>query len=383
MLQNPVFGGHPWRIRVTDPTASIILKFPACPKPRLGTANFSSGGCVLHGLLICSTSVFYSSRTITKTMAQEHKTKVLIIGSGPAGYTAAIYAARANLEPMMVMGLQPGGQLTITTDVENYPGFADVIQGPWLMEQMKGQAEHVGTKMVHDLITEVDFSKRPFVCKGDSGDTYIAETVIISTGAQARWLGLPGEEKFNGRGVSACATCDGFFYRNKPVTVVGGGNTAVEEALYLAGICSKVTLIHRRDELRAEKMLQERLLKHEKIDVVWDSVVEDILGGDGPMDGVEAVRVRNVKTDAVTDIPADGFFVAIGHDPATAVFKGQVDMDDENYVLVKPGSTVTNIEGVFAAGDVTDKVYRQAVTAAGMGCMAALEAEKFIAEHEG
>ena len=325
---------------------------------------------------------FYQSRTYTKNMAQEHQTKVLIIGSGPAGYTAAIYAARANLEPMMVMGLQPGGQLTITTDVENFPGFADVIQGPWLMDQMKAQAEHVGTKMVHDLITEVDFSERPFVCKGDSGDTYIAETVIISTGAQARWLGLPGEEKFNGRGVSACATCDGFFYRNKPVTVVGGGNTAVEEALYLAGICSKVTLIHRRDELRAEKMLQERLLKHEKIDVVWDSVVEDILGGDGPMDGVEAVRVRNVKTDEVTDIPADGFFVAIGHDPATAIFKGQVDMDDENYVLVKPGSTVTNVPGVFAAGDVTDKIYREAVTAAGMGCMAALEAEKFIAEHE-
>ena len=297
-------------------------------------------------------------------MAQEHNTKVLIIGSGPAGYTAAIYAARANLEPMMVMGLQPGGQLTITTDVENYPGFANVIQGPWLMDQMKAQAEHVGTRMIHDLITEVDFSKRPFVCKGDSGDIYVAESVIISTGAQARWLGLPGEEKFNGRGVSACATCDGFFYRNKPVVVVGGGNTAVEEALYLAGICSKVTLVHRRDELRAEKMLQDRLLKHEKIDVVWDSVIDDILGGDGPMDGVEAVRVRNVKTGDLS-----------------AVFKGQIDMDDENYILVKPGSTTTNVHGVFAAGDVTDKIYRQAVTAAGMGCMAALEAEKFIAEH--
>ncbi len=329
---------------------------------------------------ICSKPVFHRPQ-YAKHMAQEHNTKVLIIGSGPAGYTAAIYAARANLEPMMVMGLQPGGQLTITTDVENYPGFADVIQGPWLMDQMKAQAEHVGTRMVHDLITEVDFSKRPFVCKGDSGDIYVAESVIISTGAQARWLGLPGEAKFNGRGVSACATCDGFFYRNKPVVVVGGGNTAVEEALYLAGICSKVTLVHRRDELRAEKMLQDRLLKHEKIDVVWDSVIDDILGGDGPMDGVEAVRVRNVKTGDLTDITADGFFVAIGHDPATAVFKGQIDMDDENYILVKPGSTTTNVQGVFAAGDVTDKIYRQAVTAAGMGCMAALEAEKFIAEH--
>lgn len=313
-------------------------------------------------------------------MAQEHQTKVLIIGSGPAGYTAAIYAARANLNPMMVMGLQPGGQLTITTDVENYPGFADVIQGPWLMDQMKAQAEHVGTKTVHDLIVDVDFSKRPFVCKGDSGDTYIAESVIISTGAQARWLGLPGEEKFNGRGVSACATCDGFFYRDKPVVVVGGGNTAVEEALYLAGICSKVTLVHRRDELRAEKVLQARLFKHEKIDVVWDSVVEDILGGDGPMDGVEAVRLRNVKSGETLEIQADGFFVAIGHDPATKVFKDHINMDDENYILVEPGTTRTNVAGVFAAGDVTDKVYRQAVTAAGMGCMAALEAEKFIAE---
>lgn len=313
-------------------------------------------------------------------MAQEHHVNVLIIGSGPAGYTAAIYAARANLAPMMVMGLQPGGQLTITTDVENYPGFADVIQGPWLMDQMKAQAEHVGTTMVHDLITDVDFSKRPFVCKGDSGATYIADSVIISTGAQARWLGLPGEDKFNGRGVSACATCDGFFYRNKPVTVVGGGNTAVEEALYLAGICSKVTLIHRRDELRAEKMLQDRLFKHEKIEVVWDSVIEDILGGDGPMDGVEAVKVRNVKSGETLDIPCDGFFVAIGHDPATKVFQGQIDMDDENYVLVQPGTTRTNIAGVYAAGDVTDKIYRQAVTAAGMGCMAALEAEKFLAE---
>ena len=246
---------------------------------------------------------------------------------------------------------------------------------------MKAQAEHVGTKMVHDLITEVDFSKRPFVCKGDSGDEYIADSVIISTGAQARWLGLPGEEKFNGRGVSACATCDGFFYRNKPVVVVGGGNTAVEEALYLAGICSKVTLVHRRNELRAEKMLQDRLLKHEKIDVVWDSVIDDILGGDGPMDGVEAVRLRNVKTGDLTDITADGFFVAIGHDPATGIFKNQINMDDENYILVKVGSTTTNVQGVFAAGDVTDKVYRQAVTAAGMGCMAALEAEKFLAEH--
>lgn len=315
-------------------------------------------------------------------MSNTHETKVLIIGSGAAGLTAAIYAARANLSPMLVAGLQPGGQLTITTDVENYPGFADVIQGPWLMEQMQKQAEHVGTKIVSDLITEVDFSSRPFVCKGDSGDSYIADAVIISTGAQARWLGLPSEQHFNGRGVSACATCDGFFYRNKPVVVVGGGNSAVEESLYLAGICSKVTLVHRRDSLRAEQIAQQRLFKHPKIEVVWNAVVDEILGGDGPMDGVEAVRLRSTLDGETSELPTEGVFVAIGHDPATSVFAGQLDMDDEGYILAAPNSTETSVPGVFAAGDCVDKVYRQAVTAAGLGCMAALQTEKFLAENE-
>jgi thioredoxin reductase (NADPH) len=315
-------------------------------------------------------------------MADTVHTKVLIIGSGPAGYTAAIYAARANLSPMVVAGLQPGGQLTITTDVENYPGFADVIQGPWLMDQMRDQAEKVGTDIRYDMITEVDFSSRPFTAVGDSGTIYTGDTVVITTGAQARWLGLEGETKFNGRGVSACATCDGFFYRNKPVTVVGGGNTAVEEALYLAGIASKVTLVHRRDSLRAEKLLQDRLFKHERIDVVWNHVVEEVLGGDGPMDGVEGIRVKSTVDGSTQDIPCDGFFVAIGHDPATKIFKDKVTMDDEGYIITAPDSTATNIPGVFAAGDVKDKIYRQAVTAAGMGCMAALEAERFIAEQE-
>lgn len=315
-------------------------------------------------------------------MSNTHETKVLIIGSGAAGLTAAIYAARANLSPMLVAGLQPGGQLTITTDVENYPGFADVIQGPWLMEQMQKQAEHVGTKIMSDLITEVDFSSRPFVCKGDSGDSYVADAVIISTGAQARWLGLPSEQHFNGRGVSACATCDGFFYRNKPVVVVGGGNSAVEESLYLAGICSKVTLVHRRDSLRAEHIAQERLFKHPKIDVVWNSVVDEILGGDGPMDGVEAVRLRSTTNDETSELPTEGVFVAIGHDPATGVFSGQLDMDDEGYILAAPNSTETSVPGVFASGDCVDKIYRQAVTAAGLGCMAALQTEKFLAENE-
>ena len=312
-------------------------------------------------------------------MATEHRTKVLIIGSGAAGLTAAIYAARANLEPLLVQGLQPGGQMTITSDVENYPGFADVIQGPWLMEQMQKQAEHVGTKILTDIVTEVDFSKRPYRCQGDSGDVYLADAVIVATGAQARWLGLEGEQAFNGRGVSACATCDGFFYRDKEVCVVGGGNTAVEEALYLANICSKVTLIHRRDELRAEKIMQQRLFKNPKIELVWDSVVEEILGDDM---GVTGARVKNVKTGATQDIPCHGFFVAIGHDPATKVFQGQLEMDEEGYLLAAPNSTKTGVPGVFAAGDCVDKVYRQAVTAAGMGCMAALEAEKFLAEQE-
>jgi thioredoxin reductase (NADPH) len=312
----------------------------------------------------------------------EHREKILIIGSGAAGLTAAIYTARANMNPLLVAGLQPGGQMTITTDVENYPGFADVIQGPWLMEQMQAQAEAVGTRIAHDIITDIDTSTRPFVLKGDTGDTYIAEAVIIATGAQARWLGLESEETFNGRGVSACATCDGFFFRNKEVIVVGGGNTAVEEALYLANLASKVTLIHRRDELRAERVMQDRLFRHEKIEVVWDSVVEEVLGGDGPMAGVEGARVRNVKTGEVTDIAAEGFFVAIGHTPATEAFKGKLAMDDEGYILVEPGTTRTDKPGLFAAGDCVDKVYRQAVTAAGLGCMAALEAKKYVASQE-
>jgi len=314
-------------------------------------------------------------------MAENHRVKVLIIGSGPAGYTAAVYTARASLSPMLVTGMELGGQMSITTDVENYPGFADVIQGPWLMEQMHAQAEHVGTKMVNDLITDVDFTQRPFVCKGDSGNTYTADTIIISTGAQARWLGLETEQKFQGFGVSACATCDGFFFREKEVVVVGGGNTAVEEALYLTNHATKVTLIHRRDTLRAEKILQERLLKHDRIEVMWDSALDEVLGDEDPL-GVTGVKVRNVKTDAVTDLAVDGVFIAIGHDPATQLFKGKLDMDDEGYVITQPDSTRTSVDGVFAAGDVQDKTYRQAVTAAGTGCMAALEAEKFVAELE-
>jgi len=314
-------------------------------------------------------------------MAENHRVKVLIIGSGPAGYTAAVYTARASLSPMLVTGMELGGQMSITTDVENYPGFADVIQGPWLMEQMHAQAEHVGTRMINDLITDVDFSARPFVCKGDSGDTYTADSIIISTGAQARWLGLETEQKFQGFGVSACATCDGFFFREKEVAVVGGGNTAVEEALYLTNHATKVTLIHRRNTLRAEKILQERLLKHDRIEVMWDSAVEEVVGDEDPL-GVTGIKVRNVKTDAVTDLAVDGLFIAIGHDPATQLFKGKVDMDDEGYIVTQPDSTRTSVDGVFAAGDVQDKTYRQAVTAAGTGCMAALEAEKFVAELE-
>ena len=312
-------------------------------------------------------------------MSESMHTKVLIIGSGPAGYTAAIYAARANLSPVLVQGLQPGGQLTITTDVENYPGFADVIQGPWLMEQMQAQAEHVGTELVYDLITDIDLSKRPFTAKADSGKTFTADTVIISTGATARWLGLPSEKEFMNKGVSACATCDGFFYRGKEVAIVGGGNTAVEEALFLTNFCSKVTLIHRRDELRAEKMMSERLFENEKIEVIWDTVVEEVLGDDAGMTGL---RLKNVKSGEESQLEAAGMFVAIGHDPATKLFKGQLEMDDEGYLITAPDSTATSIPGVYAAGDVKDKVYRQAVTAAGMGCMAALEADKFIAATE-
>jgi thioredoxin reductase (NADPH) len=304
-----------------------------------------------------------------------------IIGAGPAGYTAAIYAARAMLTPVLFSGLQPGGQLTITTDVENYPGFADVIQGPWLMEQMRAQAAHVGTEFVDDLVVKADLSKRPFLLTTDGGQNFLAETVIIATGAQAKWLGLPSEQKFQGFGVSACATCDGFFYRGKEVVVVGGGNTAVEEALYLTNHASRVTLIHRRDELRAEKILQERLFHHPKIGVVWDSAVEEILGSDMPP-GVTGVRIRNVKTGELSEIACDGLFVAIGHAPASEIFKGQLEMDAAGYLKVEPGKTATAIEGVYAAGDVTDDVYRQAVTAAGMGCMAALEAVRFLAEKD-
>ena len=313
-------------------------------------------------------------------MTQNHHSKVLIVGSGPAGYTAAVYAARAALEPMLVTGMEVGGQLSITTDVENYPGFADVIQGPWLMEQMAAQAENVGTRMINDLIAEIDLSQRPFRCTGDGGDIYLADTMIIATGAQARWLGLDSEATFQGFGVSACATCDGFFFRGKEIAVAGGGNTAVEEALYLTNHASKVTLIHRRDELRAEKILQERLFRSDKIEVTWDTVVEEVQGVQDPRE-VTGLRLRNVKSNAVSELPVAGLFVAIGHDPATALFRGQIDMDADGYIKTQPDSTATSVPGVFAAGDVQDKVYRQAVTAAGTGCMAALEAEKFLAEH--
>jgi thioredoxin reductase (NADPH) len=311
----------------------------------------------------------------------EHRSKVVIIGSGPAGYTAAIYAARANLQPILIEGLQPGGQMTITTDVENYPGFADVIQGPWLMEQMKAQAKHVGTRFFGDTITSVDLSKRPFRCIGDSGDVYVGDTLVICTGASARWLGLPSEEKLRGFGVSACATCDGFFFRGREVAIVGGGNTAVEEAIYLTNHATKVTLIHRRDSFRAEKIMQDRLFRNPKIEVVWDSVVDEILGGGTPP-AVTGVRLKNVKTGATRELAVDGVFVAIGHVPATELFKGQLEMDSEGYIVTRPDSTATDIPGVFAAGDVKDKVFRQAVTAAGMGCMAALEAGHFLAAHE-
>ena len=307
--------------------------------------------------------------------------KVLIIGSGPAGYTAAIYAARAMLSPTLVQGIQPGGQLTITTDVENYPGYGDVIQGPWLMEQMEAQAKNVGTNIVNDIIKSVDLNVYPFTAESESGQTFTADSIIISTGAQARWLGLDSEKKFQGYGVSACATCDGFFFKDKEVVVVGGGNTAVEEALFLTSFASKVLLVHRRDELRAEKILQDRLFKNEKIQCIWDSQVIDIMGDDNPLN-VTSVKIQNIKTEQVTDLKVDGIFVAIGHDPATQLFKGQIDMDDSGYIITKPDSTLTNINGVYAAGDVKDKTYRQAVTAAGMGCMAALEAEKFLAENK-
>ena len=313
-------------------------------------------------------------------MAQTHKTKMLIIGSGAAGCTAAIYAARASLNPIMVHGLQPGGQLTITTDVENFPGFEHAVKGPWLMEQMEKQAAHVGAAIFHDSILKVDLSKRPFVATGESGDTYISETLVIATGATARWLGTPSEMKFQGFGVSACATCDGFFFKDKEVVVIGGGNSAVEEALYLTNIASKVTLIHRRDSLRAEKIGQDRLFKNPKAAVIWDSVVEEFIGTEDP-NSLTGVRLKNIKTGVVSEVKADGAFVAIGHVPNTDLFKGVITTDSEGYIVTTPGSTKTNVPGVFAAGDVQDKIFRQAVTAAGTGCMAALEAERFLSGH--
>ncbi len=307
--------------------------------------------------------------------------KLIVLGSGPAGYTAAIYAARAMLKPVVIQGGQPGGQMTITTDVENYPGFADVIQGPWLMEQMQAQAAHVGTEFIMDHVTRVDLSHRPFRLEGNSGDTYSCDALIIATGAQARWLGLASEEKFKGHGVSACATCDGFFYKGKQVAVFGGGNTAVEEALFLTNFASKVTIVHRRDGFRAERIMQERLFKNPKIEVIWDSVLQEVTGSENPK-SVTAVSVKNVKSGKVTQLPVDGVFVAIGHAPATELFKGQLEMKDSGYLVTAPDSTRTSISGVFAAGDVKDDIFRQAVTAAGMGCMAALEAERYLAKLE-
>jgi thioredoxin reductase (NADPH) len=313
-------------------------------------------------------------------MTNKHA-KVVILGSGPAGYTAAIYAARAMLKPLVIQGSQPGGQMTITTDVENYPGFAEVVQGPWLMEQMQAQAEHVGTELVMDHISKVDLGRRPFRLEGDSGDSYTCDALIIATGAQARWLDLPSEEKFKGYGVSACATCDGFFFKGKEVVVVGGGNTAVEEALFLTNFASKVTIVHRRDAFRAEKIMQERLFKNPKIEVVWDSVLNEVVGTEAPKT-VTGVRLRNVKTGKIADRRVDGVFVAIGHVPATELFKGKLDMNKSGYLVTAPDSTLTSIPGVFAAGDVKDEIFRQAVTAAGMGCMAALEAERYLAKLE-
>ncbi|EHM02273.1 thioredoxin-disulfide reductase [Acetobacteraceae bacterium AT-5844] len=319
----------------------------------------------------------------TKTLPELHRTRLLILGAGPAGYTAAIYAARAGLQPLVVAGMQPGGQLTITTDVENFPGFAAPVQGPWLMEQMREQAEHVGATIRYDLITSVDLSSRPFKAVGDSGDSYEAEAIVIATGAQARWLGIPGEKELSGFGVSACATCDGFFYRGKDVAVIGGGNSAVEEALYLANLAKSVTLIHRRDSLRAERILQQRLLAKPNVTVRWNTVTEEVLAdSSGRTPVARALALRDVKTGEKSELAVDGVFVAIGHSPATSLFTGQLEMDAEGYLVTEPDSTRTSRDGVFAAGDVQDRVFRQAVTAAGTGCMAALEAEKFLAERE-
>jgi len=313
-------------------------------------------------------------------MSTTHR-KVIILGSGPAGYTAAIYAARAMLKPMVIQGNQPGGQMTITTDVENYPGFAEVVQGPWLMEQMRAQAEHVGTEFVMDQVVKVDLRRRPFLLTGDSGNAYTCDALIIATGAQARWLGLPSEEKFKGYGVSACATCDGFFFKGKRVAVIGGGNTAVEEALFLTNFAASVTVVHRRDSFRAEKIMQERLFKNPKIEVVWNSVLEEVLGTEDPKT-VQGIKLRNVSTGKLSELEVDGVFAAIGHVPATELFKGQLEMKPSGYLITDPDSTRTSIQGVFAAGDVKDEVFRQAVTAAGMGCMAALEAERYLAHTE-
>jgi thioredoxin reductase (NADPH) len=311
---------------------------------------------------------------------QTHSTRLLILGAGPAGYTAAIYAARAGLRPIVVAGMQPGGQLTITTEVENYPGFAEPIQGPWLMDQMRAQAEHVGATIVQDTVVRVDLSGAPFRAEGDSGDAYVGETVVIATGAQARWLDIPGEKRLSGFGVSACATCDGFFYRGKEVAVIGGGNTAVEEALYLSNLAARVTLVHRRDALRAERILQQRLFARPNVSILWDHVAEEVLADEsGRVPVARALALRHAKTGERRELPVHGVFVAIGHDPATALFRGQVETDGEGYIVTEPGSTRTSIPGVFAAGDVQDRIFRQAVTAAGTGCMAALEAEKFLA----
>ena len=305
--------------------------------------------------------------------------RVLILGSGPAGYTAAIYAARAMLKPILVHGIQPGGQMTITTDVENYPGYAEVIQGPWLMNQMKEQAKAVGTELIEDHIKSVDLSKKPFKAIGDNGKIYTGDSIIISTGAQARWLNLKSENEYKGFGVSACATCDGFFFKEKEVAVVGGGNSAAEEAIFLTKFASKVKLIHRRDKLRTEKMLQKKLMNNKKIEIIWNSIVEDVIGQKNPK-SVTGIKIKNLKTDSISELKIDGLFIAIGHDPATSLFKGQLDMDKDGYIITKPDSTATKIPGVYAAGDVKDKIFRQAVTAAGMGCMSALEAEKFLSE---
>ena len=313
-------------------------------------------------------------------MPNTHRTRLLIIGAGPAGYTAAIYAARAGLEPVVVAGLQPGGQLTITTDVENYPGFAAAVQGPWLMDQFRAQAAHVGARVVEDVVTAVDLRARPFRATGDSGDAYLGDSVVVATGAQARWLGIPGEKELSGFGVSACATCDGFFFRGKDVAVVGGGNSAVEEALYLSNLAANVTVVHRRDRFRAERILQERLFAKGNVRVLWNTVAEEVLGTEGGrLRSVRGLSLRDVGTGERSEAPFDGVFVAIGHDPATALFRGQVAMDAEGYIRTEPGTTRTSVEGVFAAGDVQDRIYRQAVTAAGTGCMAALEAEKWLA----